>query len=73
MSYQDILISNGFYKWHSCTCVGTLRERWKRKTPHDLEFTIYPKRNTIETKIRKVIVCRTGLENLQSEIEKYLK
>jgi|GEM_PF-3943739 len=70
--YYEILQKYDFYKWHYCNCVGTLRERWKRRTPHKLEFNIYPKRNQIETKINKLIVNRTGLENLESEIKKYL-
>jgi hypothetical protein len=72
MSYKDILISKDFYCWHKCKCGGPLRERWKRKEPHALEFTIWPTKDAIETKLSKRVVCRTTLGEVENEINKYL-
>ena len=72
MDYLNILTNYGFYCYHSCSCTGTREESYRHNPINNIEFKIYPKRLKMQTKINRKIVCQTGLENLQSEIDKYV-
>ena len=76
MDYKTILENEGFYMYHACSCRGTREERFRLRVdnrPKHLraDFYILPKAGKMETRLNKRIVARTGIENLQSEINKY--
>jgi len=72
MDYKEILKLAGYFIYHTCNCKGTREERYKNKDNKTIEYVIFPARKQMETRVNRIIVCRTGIENLQSEINKYL-
>ena len=73
IDYKSILQAAGYVMYHTCSCTGTREEKWRSKDNKDVEYVIFPARRNMETRVRRQIVCRTGIENLQSEIDKYRK
>ena len=69
---QSILDSNGFYCYYACSCTGTREEYFRHNPVNKLEFKIFTRKNELQTKINRRIVCITGIENLESEINKYM-
>lgn len=69
--YKKILSDNGFVMYKHCKCSGAYEEFFRTEPVSRLEITVKPVAQTIKTKINRRIVCITGIENLQSEIDKY--
>ena len=72
MPYKNILTENGFTMFKSCRCNGSREEHYKQTPPTSVMFVVKPHIKTLKTKINGRVVCVTDLENLQSEIDKYL-
>lgn len=50
---KNVLLEYGWYMYHSCTCGGTRKEKFKHPSKPGAEFWIYPRRNTWEYRIAK--------------------
>jgi len=71
INYKQILTDNGFVMYKHCRCSGAYEEFFRTNPPSKLEISIKPGRQIMKTMINRRVVCITGIENLQSEIDKY--
>lgn len=75
MDHRLILNNAGFTMHHVCSCTGSREERYRNMNNRKVEYIIYPTKKQMATKIlvnnQMRVVCRTGIENLESEIDKY--
>lgn len=66
---KQVLIDNGWYKFSSCRCGGSYKEKYKHPSKPGVQIHIRPNKNTWEHKISSSTYARgNGETSLQTKL-----
>lgn len=66
---KELLEKYGWYKFHQCTCGGTLKQKFKHPNKPAQEIHIQPNRNTWKHLVNRIVVANGVSNSLEDKLK----